>query len=86
MDLSKCDIEIVKVAENHVEKRYVLYTDKDEKVTVRTEHYGQVRIDGEIAMAETKKTALDNLVINDEKAKEDVKLAELALIQAEMDK
>ena len=86
MDLARATIDIVKVAANNTEKRWILYTDKDKAVIVKIKSYGQQRIDQEVAVAKAQKianTAFDKIAAN---AKEDTKLTELGLIQTEMDK
>jgi hypothetical protein len=85
MDYSNCDTEIVKVGENHVEKRYILYTKGGAKEVVHIEDYGQARIDKETVQANNEKTRLQSLVINDAIAIQNAKLTELGLIQTEMD-
>ena len=86
IDLAKCEIEIIPTGRNKVEKRWVSFSKGGEKLIARTEYYGQSTIDKEVATANAGKTALDALVVADEKTKYDAKLAELGLIQAEMDK
>lgn len=79
---------IRKIAENNVVVETVYFDEEvnGKEVVVHTESYGQSRIDAEVAAAEAKKIELDNLNIEEEKAKEDAKLTELGLIQIERDK
>jgi len=86
--LEKADKNIKKVAENNVEVQFILY-DKDRKeVILKTESYGQNRIDEEkvLALAEHKKwDELSQEDINANKAKAKADLDEIAEVQSVMD-
>lgn len=79
---------IIKKGDNNVEVQTVYFDEKvnGKEVIVKVESYGQMRIDQETITIATEKTRLASLNIVDEIAKEDAKLTELALVQAEMDK
>lgn len=79
---------IIWIAKNNVEVQTIYFDEKvnGKEVVVAKKIYGQLKIDDEIKIANDSKIALDVLNVVDEKAKWDVKLAELAKIQIEMDK
>jgi hypothetical protein len=79
MDLSKCEVKVVEVAENNIEKRYILYTKDGEEVVVHVESYGKERIERELAEAQAeidKFLEYKNAKVIDEK---------IAVIQSKLD-
>ncbi len=86
MDLSKATRKIDKIVGGNVAVQYILYTDKNEEIVIRTQFYGQHKIDSEITAIAVEKTRLLSLNIVDEIAKEDAKLARLAEIKNVLDK
>ncbi len=86
MDLSKCTIEIVKIGNDQVEKRWILYTKNVEPIIVKVEIYTQLKINNKISQIEAEKLVWQNMVISNKVAEKDDILNELADIKTELNK
>ena len=78
---------IIFVAKNNVEVQTIYFDEKvgGKEVIFNRKTYGQLLIDSEVQAANDRKTALDVFDKEVEKAKKNIKLAELAEIQNIMD-
>ena len=89
VDISKCTKVIEKIGDNHVLVKYVLYDKDGKEVVVKTEEYGQERIDKEkeVAQAEYDKwNTFDVKKIEDSKVIAQEKITEVNKLQVEMNK
>lgn len=82
MDYTKCKIKYVKIAENNVEKQWVVYGEnKTDEIIVKTESYGLNKLVNEKNGLLARKDTINNYDKIEKLAKVDAKLAILDEIE-----